>query len=376
MSEGAVGGLLRAVASKAAQGTVYRSLKRDLFTGEAVSFRTFTNIVAVFQSLAFIEHTAGRRYFIRNLFDPVAAPVPSGGYASRFKATDALIKLCVDAGVTPGDARKHFVDPLPKHPLVLKAASRRQAGDKLRGRKMQYPRSTESEVIETQVKKLNEFLAGFQLEPYPHQGYVRIFNEGDKEGFAWNKGGRLYSQTDTSYQSEKKDTRLRMTINGDPVVEIDIQASYLVVLHGLLGLPFDTSSDPYAIDGFDRALVKAWTVATLGNAGHLNRWPRELSEGYEKKHGRRPAAIATVSEIRERMVTKHPGLANWNEQKFTWADLMFQESEAVIGTMLTMMDKGLPSYAVHDSLIVRTKDEWRKMFSRKNTSGLLGSPQT
>jgi hypothetical protein len=46
------------------------------------------------------------------------------------------------------------------------------------------------------------------------------------------------------------------------------------------------------------------------------------------------------------MVTKHPGLAKWNEQKFTWADLMFQESEAVIGTMLTMMDKGLPSTTV------------------------------
>ena len=168
--------------------------------------------------------------------------------------------------------------------MVLKAASRRQAGYKQRGRKMQYPRSTKTEAIEAEVKKLNEFLAGFQLEPYAHQGYVRVFNEGDTNGFAWNKGGRLYSQGD--YQSQKKDNRLRMTINGDPVVEIDIQASYLVVLHGLLGLPFDTSSDPYAIDGFDRALVKAWTVVTMGNTGHLNRWPRELSEGYEKKYGK------------------------------------------------------------------------------------------
>ena len=57
------------------------------------------------------------------------------------------------------------------------------------------------------------------------------------------------------------------------------------------------------------------------------------------------------------MVAKHSGLANWNEQKFTWADLMFQESEAVMGTMLALMDKGSPSYAVHDSLIVRAKDE-------------------
>ena len=119
----------------------------------------------------------------------------------------------------------------------------------------------------------------------------------------------------------------------------------------------DTSSDPYAIEGFDRALVKAWTLATMGNAGHLKRWPKGLSQDYEKKHGKRPAAIATVSEIRERMVAKHPGLANWDEQRFTWADLMFQESEAVMGAMSTLMEKDLPSYAVHDSLIVREKDE-------------------
>jgi hypothetical protein len=52
-------------------------------------------------------------------------------------------------------------------------------------------RSAKTEALEAQVKRLNEFLAGFQLEPYAHQGYVRVFNEGDTKEFAWNKGGRL-----------------------------------------------------------------------------------------------------------------------------------------------------------------------------------------
>ena len=40
--------------------------------------------------------------------------VPNGGYASRFKATDELIQFCVNMGVDPEEARKHFVDPLPE----------------------------------------------------------------------------------------------------------------------------------------------------------------------------------------------------------------------------------------------------------------------
>jgi hypothetical protein len=129
--EAFLGDLLRAVATEHAKDTVYRSLKRGSFTGEAVSYRTFANIVAVFQSVGFIKHTAGRQFFIRNPFaPPTAPPVRNGGHASRFKATNELIQLCINAAVTPQDARKHFVDPLPEHPLVLKGlskAGRRQA---------------------------------------------------------------------------------------------------------------------------------------------------------------------------------------------------------------------------------------------------------
>jgi hypothetical protein len=43
-------------------------------------------------------------------------------------------------------------------------------------------------------------------------------------------GGRLYSQHFTdSYQVMGGDERLKMTINGEPVAEIDIRASYLTI---------------------------------------------------------------------------------------------------------------------------------------------------
>jgi hypothetical protein len=47
-------------------------------------------------------------------------------------------------------------------------------------------------------------------------------------------------------------------------------------------------------------------------------------------------------------------LGTWDDQKNAWANLMFAESEAILRTMLTLMDEHrVPSLCVHDSLIGR-----------------------
>ena len=53
-----------------------------------------------------------------------------------------------------------------------------------------------------------------------------------------------------------------------------------------------------------------------------------------------------------------PMLADWPSQKVTWADLMFTESEIIIGTMLELMHSHcIPCFSVHDSIIVRKSDQ-------------------
>ncbi len=52
------------------------------------------------------------------------------------------------------------------------------------------------------------------------------------------------------------------------------------------------------------------------------------------------------------MIDKFPLLARWNTLEETWADLMWLESEAIVATMLELMEEGLPSLPVHDSLLV------------------------
>src|ERR1700675_3058858 len=95
--------------------------------------------------------------------------------------------------------------------------------------------------------------------------------------FDWNLGGRLYSHRFTdSYQVRSADVRAAMTINGEPVAEIDIRASYLTIFLSLHGIQLDTESDPYELEGLglsDRSAVKAWMVATFGNTKPIRRWP-------------------------------------------------------------------------------------------------------
>jgi hypothetical protein len=48
-----------------------------------------------------------------------------------------------------------------------------------------------------------------------------------------------------------------MLIDGQPVVEIDVTASFLS-LHARCGRPINLSRDPYSIEGLPQSVAKAW----------------------------------------------------------------------------------------------------------------------
>ena len=209
-------------------------------------------------------------------------------------------------------------------------------------------------IIEDQVKELNEFFAQQKLRGGSHHGYVRVYNNGDNPRFHWNMGGRFYSQHFTdSYPVMSGDERLKMTINGEPVAEIDIRASYLTIFHSLHGLQLP-ESDPYDLPGLGpehRDAVKKWMVATFGNSKPIVRWPeRMLKKTPELEQ-------YNVSTITKAALAKYPVLTEWGQPlrglKHGWADLMWFESNVMLSTMLALkQEHQIPSLSVHDSLIV------------------------
>jgi hypothetical protein len=209
-------------------------------------------------------------------------------------------------------------------------------------------------------RRLNTYFAKQKLRGGVHHGYVRIFSNGDDPDFDWNKGGRLYSQHFIgSYQSKSGTRRRMMAINDEPVVEIDIPASYLTIFLSMHGIQLNPIEDPYALAGFGvehRDAVKSWFTGTFGNSRIIRKWPADmLKEDPELGHN-------NVDTITEAVLIKYPAMATWgqplNGRTLSWADLMFMESAVMFGAMRALMHiHDAPSLSVHDSLIVQASKE-------------------
>jgi len=65
------------------------------------------------------------------------------------------------------------------------------------------------------------------------------------------------------------------------------------------------------------------------------------------------------TKVVEKAVLEYfPFMADWSSGDIGWSNLMFIESEIIIGTMLELMnDHKLPSLPVHDCIIVRKSDQ-------------------
>ncbi|MET4425674.1 hypothetical protein [Bradyrhizobium sp. RT3a] len=335
---------------EAANPWVYRSMHAKSFTGAKVSYRTFSQLVEGLERLALLERIEGHKL----------SQEDRGRFAARFCATPALLAFCKERGIDPAKVYDHFEFEydLPKEVLELRASKEVSYWSTSRppGKPMPFERDGATKAIEDNVRELNEFFAQHKLRGGSHHGYVRIFHNGDDPRFFWNMGGRLYSQHfSESYQVMSAEKRLKMTISGEPVAEIDIRASYLTIFLSLRGIQLP-EGDPYELPGLGpehRSAVKSWMVATFGNSKPIVRWPpRMLQKSPELKQHR-------VSTITKAALTKYPALETLGEPlslgTYGWAGLMWFESGVMISTMLELKRHQIPSLSVHDSLIVPAK---------------------
>jgi hypothetical protein len=105
-------------------------------------------------------------------------------------------------------------------------------------------------------------------------------------------------------------------------------------------------------------LMPVTIVATFGSSKPISKWPTALLKEYEEDHHEKfDQKRYSVKLVREKALLQHPLMARWGEPRRgrirTWADLMYYESVVMVSTMVDLMrDHGIPSLAVHDSLIV------------------------
>ena len=100
-------------------------------------------------------------------------------------------------------------------------------------------------------------------------GAYRIFNEGRLD-----RGGRIYGD----WQQLNEGERLKLTVDGEPLAEIDITACFLFILSARAGCPI-SDKDPYkaipwVVDKPSRDLAKILVAAIISSDGPLTRFPR------------------------------------------------------------------------------------------------------
>jgi hypothetical protein len=348
-SMGFIGDLLLSAGNS--HGWVYRSLHKENFTGQDVSYHSFKRVLDRFKQLDLIEHKEGYRQLAG--FDG-GPKVAVRSRASRFRATPKLLDLAAECGVPVDQAKHHFIVALPEHPLVKKATSTWDPyGHKERGRNLKFASTEKTEKLEADVVELNKFLDRFQLRGGVHRGYIRVFNCGDDLDFDWNFGGRLYSQggEEDNYQRLSPDKRLQMTIDGEPVCEIDIKASYLTIF--LAWHDQHVEGDPYAIPGLPRDVVKNFFVVSWGNDGRTGRWSRKMINEYHEETGRKLGSDYPIKAVGEKVRTAYPVVQSIAQHRHIWAKLMWIESVAMLTTMQRLMrEHEVPGFSIHDSLII------------------------
>ena len=329
----------------------YIPLGSGNFSKLDIGYKTFVHVLDMLETLKLIEVVKGGNK--SNPFKSEGKWAP--GLATRLRITELLLLIAKGHGITKATIRSHFSKKPNLRELRLRSSSKRNNQIKINGRNMTFVRDeTTSEMVNV-LYKINKYLVDQEFTGMQFYGLRRIFNEGDHPEFNWNMGGRLYAVERENYQMLKKLERAKITINQQPVVELDINASYLRILHGLREMVLPAGDDIYHIEGLDRRVVKAWISATLGHTGFHRSWPsRVIAE--LKKSDIKLSKKQSYPALKPSILGKFPVLEDWPTCGIRWSHLMYHESEAMIETMLTLQQMNIVSLPVHDSLIVTQGD--------------------
>ena len=167
------------------------------------------------------------------------------GWQSAMQAQPDLIQRVQD--VTGGQL---VLAPL-REPILL-----RDAEKNLRN----YHDTRLTERMRKEVQAQNDIIMGAsfgEVLPFPSR-LRRIFNED------FSRGGRFYAEGG-SWQTLSKTERQRITIDGEPTVEIDFSSFHPTLAYAECGLV--PPADAYEIPGFPRELVKIAFNILLNSSG-------------------------------------------------------------------------------------------------------------
>ncbi|MBU0584030.1 MAG: hypothetical protein KKB66_16050 [Alphaproteobacteria bacterium] len=232
---------------------------------------------------------------------------------------------------------------------VIKLAAR--AGRDRRGRKLpsipvDYKDCRTADRLREEMEEINTFLAKqkIELDGEPQAAvrlarYYLLRKPSDPHEFMLH--GRLYGGF---WQSLPKARRGGLTINGEPIADLDFASMFPRLCYARVGA-IPPEGDLYAIPGLEghRAAVKAGLSALLSSGSEMARLPSDVKAAL-------PAGW-TAKRLRDAVAVKHPALMPLFG-KDIGLDLMHYESCIMVAVLLRLASLGIPGLPMHDGLMV------------------------
>jgi len=317
---------------------LYRSMKTSAFSGSEVSYRVFKFVSGYLVDEGYLIRVEGEW---------------SEGMASTFYITEKLVKWCRDNEIVPRDFGLTNL-------VRARYKNTRPEGKKVQGKPV--ADISTSEDYQDQVRivgDINHYLSKHTLS-IPFVGLFRSFSNYQDDEKKLTDGGRLYAEGG-SYQSLNSEQRLALKIDGECVAEVDIKASHLTLMYFVARTldnsisELDPDKDPYHIEGIPRAVVKQWIVAYSSKLKPLTRWSEEAKEKLSEQGV--DVIDYEVEVVGKAVASKYPFIHTLPSTAVNWGYLQRREADALIATMRRLAHEyDVPSYPVHDSLIVKQSD--------------------
>lgn len=253
------------------------------------------------------------------------------GWQSSMKATPELIAITNKII----SARPRLEPAKPPEGILLRDAD---------GALIDYRDTASTMRMRRKLDQINEAIRSTDISDNVASPLVRIFNRN------FERGGRFYAQGG-GWQSMKKEARKRITIDGEPVVEIDYKTLHPAILYAQAGIPLP--EDCYTLDGWPRPLVKLallvlinaknWAAARLAIANHDTMAAITTPGSPEAKE----EAVRLIAAV------KHPhSRIKWAFHSDQGAKLMRIDSDIAETVMHLMLRQGVVVLPVHDSFLV------------------------
>lgn len=270
------------------------------------------------------------------------------GRQSRMRAEERFIKIFQNV-------KPDISNIYREHPLIF---LRNENGDKIDASK-----NTRLHGMAKNIRKINEMLISAKIELHldelqysklitrchvdaSFKTVYRVFNND------FNHGGRLYGHW---VQNLPREYRAHLTVDGNPVVELDYSSIHPRILYRNSGTTWP-SGDLYAIPGVDskhRKFVKIFMNAII-NAKSEDAAINSMF--YSKDRAQTPAVLFSISHDETRyilsMIKKYHAAISQYFGSGIGLRLQKQDSDIAFDIMLLLWEKGIRCIPIHDSFIV------------------------